>query len=91
MYFTSCFLGFICKMRVFGCAPGPAAALWGQGMANSIARTLQEEVCLHGAWGVPQPSQAVALHRVHTGVDSLSFRRVYCNALGGSKKLPSWW
>lgn len=73
MYFTSYFLGRICNMRAFGCAPGPSAAPWGQGMANSIVRTLQEEVCLHGVWGVPQPSQAVALHCVDTGVDGLSF------------------
>lgn len=43
------------------------------------------------AWSMPQPSQAVALHRVDTAVDGLSFGRVYCNSLGGSKKLPSWW
>lgn len=90
MYFTSCFLGLICKMRTFGCAPGPAAALWGQGVADSIASTLQEPVCLHGMWRAPQPSQTVALHSVDTGRHSLSFERVYCNALGSSKNLPSW-
>lgn len=37
---------------------------------------------MHGAWGIPQPSQAVALHCVDKEVDGLSFGRVYCNTLG---------
>lgn len=74
-----------------GCAPGPEAALWGHEMASSFARTWQEKICVHGAWGIPQPSQAVALHCVDKEVDGLSFGRVYCNTLDGSKKLSRWW
>lgn len=64
-------LGAHLQHENFGSAPGPAAALWGQGVANSIASTPQEPVCLHRAWRVPQPSQAVALHSVDTGMQSL--------------------